>query len=365
MQKMEISKVKKIAILSAVNIKHMSLISLYTTALERQGIPYDIVYMDKYGEEEKIGAQNIYRYENIIDHGWSRRKKIIRYFRFFWYTKKILEKNNYDRIIVWNDVAITMFGLYLARRWKGKYCLNIRDYNGEKKWFIYKIFKGAIEKSSFTTISSEGFKTFLPEHEYVSLYSYNDSLLSEMTPRSGKREKGKPIRISFVGNVRFFSVNKQLVDAFKNDERFELHYHGTNAETMEVYAKEVGARNVVCSGTFPISDTKQYLEETDIVNNVFGNGTYGVKTLTSIRLFHAAYLNLPIMVSSNTFMKEITDRFNIGFPVEELSRSTADQVYDWYSKIKFDKLQEECKRLLKEAEDANALFEKKLNEWLA
>lgn len=355
---------KKVAILSAVNIKHMSLISLYTSILDEKKIPYDIIYMDKYGEKEEIGAQNIYRYENIIDHGWSRRKKAIRHFRFFWYAKTILEKNNYDRIIVWNDVAITMFGWYLARKWKGKYCLNIRDYNGEKKWYIYKIFEKAVSKSSFTTISSEGFKSFLPEHEYVSLYSYNDTLLSEMTPRSGKREEGKPIRISFVGNVRFFPVNKKLVDAFKNDSRFELHYHGTNAEIIESYAKEIGATNVVCSGTFPISETKRYLEESDIVNNVFGNGTYGVKTLTSIRLFHAAYLNIPIMVSKDTFMQEITDRFGIGYAVDSINDNLPDKVFEWYCKLDQNDLHKGSAALLDEAEESNAHFREVVERWL-
>lgn len=42
----------KVCILSAVNIKHMSLITLYTEVLKQQGIEYDIIYMDKYGEDE-------------------------------------------------------------------------------------------------------------------------------------------------------------------------------------------------------------------------------------------------------------------------------------------------------------------------
>ena len=355
---------KKIAILSAVNIKHMSLISLYTNILKEKGISYDIIYMDKYGEVEETGAKNVYRFENKIDHNWSRRKKIIRHFRFFGYAKRVLEKNKYDFIIVWNDIAITMFGLYLATRWRGKYCLNVRDYNGEKKWYIFRIFENAVSGSAFTTISSEGFKSFLPKHDYISLYSYNDSLLSEIVPRSRKQEQGKPIRISFVGNVRFFPVNRKLVDSFKNDSRFELHYHGTNAEQIESYARNVGAENVVCSGTFPIADTKQYLEETDIVNNIFGNGTYGVRTLTSIRLFHAAYLNIPIMVSSGTYMQEVVDKYGIGYVVEDIDEYLPDKVFDWYSNLSQEELNKGAKMLLNEAEEANAAFRKIVEDWV-
>ena len=53
---------KKICILSAVNIKHMSLISIYTKYFKENGMDYDVIYMDKYNEEENIDAKNIYRF---------------------------------------------------------------------------------------------------------------------------------------------------------------------------------------------------------------------------------------------------------------------------------------------------------------
>ena len=355
---------KKIAILSAVNIKHMSLVSLYTSFLKEHHIPYDIIYMDKYGEEESIGAENTFRYVNLIDHSWSRRKKILHYFKFVGYAKKVLEKEQYDFIIVWNDVAITMLGLYLARKWKGKYCLNIRDYNGENKWYVYKIFERAIKGSAFTTISSEGFKSFLPEHDYVSLYSYNASLLKDAAPRAEKREAGKPVRISFIGNVRFFEINKKLVELFRNDERFELYYHGTNAEEIEKYAHEIKAENVFCSGAFPVAQTNRFLEEADIINNAFGDKTPGARTLTSIRLFHAAYMRMPILVNSGTYMDEISGRFGIGYAIQKLDETLPDDLFRWYTSLDFDHLAEGCNALLNEAEAANASFERKLKDWL-
>ena len=49
-----------ICILSAVNIKHMSMISLYTEWLLRDNIDFDIIYMDKYGENEDFPAKKKY-----------------------------------------------------------------------------------------------------------------------------------------------------------------------------------------------------------------------------------------------------------------------------------------------------------------
>ena len=129
----------KICILSAVNIKHMSLITLYTEFFKEHGIKFDIVYMDKYGEEEEFPAEHIYRYENKVNKHLPKYIRGLKYFKFIGYAKKILKQNHYDFIIVWNDVAIFLLGTYLARKYKGRYCLNVRDYCHQKFKPIYKI----------------------------------------------------------------------------------------------------------------------------------------------------------------------------------------------------------------------------------
>ena len=353
---------KKICILSAVNIKHMSLITIYTKYLEENGIEYDIIYMDKYNIEEKIGAKNIYRFINIIDHRWTKVHKILAYSKFISFAKNIFRTEKYDKIIVWNDIAILMFGLYLSKKWKKKYCLNCRDYNGEKNPIIYFVFKKAIKNSAFTTISSGGFLTFLPKYQYIDIYSFNESLLKNCKPKHSL--VNKPIRIGFIGNVRFFEENYKLLNCLKNDSRFELHYHGSNAKIIEEYAKINGFSNVVCSDAFPVEDTRKYLEQCDIINNVFGNDSIAVKTLTSIRLFHAAYLNMPILVSKETYMEKLTNQYGIGYAVDFQSIDLADRIYEWYENIDFEKLERNCSRLINIAIKSNNEFYIKLHDFL-
>lgn len=108
---------KKICILSAVNIKHMSMISIYTELMKKNNIGYDIIYMDKY-EEEKFECDHKYRYINGINANWPRIIKKIKYMMFLPYAARILNRNKYDFIIVWNDVAIFMFASYLSRKYK-------------------------------------------------------------------------------------------------------------------------------------------------------------------------------------------------------------------------------------------------------
>lgn len=348
---------KKICILSAVNIRHMTLISLYTERLKRDGIDYDIIYMDKYGKDEEFDAKNKYVFTNIINQSSSRLKKGLQYFKFKKFAIPILEMNKYDFIIVWNDVAIFMFAPYLAKKWKGRYCLNIRDYMYEKNLYIYLRFKRVINNSAFTTISSEGFKKFLPHCVYLHVHSYNKKILDAVTTRLNFRENGKPIRITFIGYVRYYEINKKLCEIFKNDSRFELHYYGTNAEYLEKYSEEKGIQNVTFFNTFPVSETAKYIAKTDIINNLYGNDNINLQNAVSIKLYYGICNRTPILVFKDTYMAEVTSRYGISFVVDKIDTFLPDKIYEWYSTLDYDVFNKNCERALHDIEQNHKDFE--------
>lgn len=352
----------KICILSAVNIKHMSLISLYTSLLERDGIEYDIIYMDKYGEDEDISAKNKYVFHNIIDPKSPRWYKVIRYWRFRRYAINVINKNEYKFIIVWNDVAIFMFADYLQKKWKGKYCLNIRDYCYQKNKLVYNRFKKVINNSAFTTISSPGYKTFLPDYNYIHIHSLNASVLSSLTPRSSLKESTKPIVIGFVGYIRFFELQKKLLDLFKNDSRFELHYYGAHSEELEQYAIENDIKNTAFYGSFPVKDTHKYLSKIDIINNIYGNNTISLDYALSIKLYHGVYSRLPILVCPHTYMEQISNEYNIGFTISDYTQEMKDKLYHWYQNIDFQRFNNSCNLFINKVERDKFNFTNEYNK---
>lgn len=189
-------------------------------------------------------------------------------------------------------------------------------------------------------------------------------MLSDARLKQNKKGKEETIRISFIGNVRFFDINRKLIDVFKNDSRYILCFHGTNSNVLEEYAKEVKAENVECSGAFPVDQTKNYLEKADIINNIFGCKSIGSRTLTSIRLFHAAYMHIPILVSGNTYMENIIKKYGIGFVVNDVDSNIPSELYDWYHSINQADFTIRCEKLLQEAEKANSYFEERVNEFI-
>jgi hypothetical protein len=206
---------KRICILSMQNFKHMTLISLYTSFFEKHNIDYDVIYIDKYDEIEETKAKNVYRYRLKIDKDWSKTRKILAYWSYKKYAIKILDKNKYDFIIIWRCEIALMFSSYLIKNLKNKYCINFRDYCMENNPIIRRIVKKLISFSCFNTISSEGFRSFLPKHEYIFIHSFNKTLFPDNYYVNNLVKTKSPIHICFIGNVRFLDCNKELMNTLK------------------------------------------------------------------------------------------------------------------------------------------------------
>lgn len=349
---------KRIAILSAVNIKHMSLIFLYTDILKKHGYEYDIIYMDKYGEDEAFECANKYRYVNVIKPDMPRVLKMAKYMTFLPYAARIRAKNAYDFIIVWNDLAIFMFADLLARKYKGKYCLNVRDNMGYEKKSRQKRYRRVFENAAFNTISSRGYLDFLPKGiKYLPIHSLNLSVLEGMQPHTAMRKPGEPIRIGFIGYIRFFERNQKLLDVFANDERFELHYYGKNADVLRKYAEVHGIKNTAFHDSFPVEDTKIYLEKIDIINNLYGNDTINLRKAISIKFFHALYARIPILVCDNTYVGKLAQEVGIGFEVKNMDEQMKDALYAWYTSREFGAFEKSCEKFLEHSVQENLKLE--------
>lgn len=355
----------KVCILSAVNIKHMSMVSIYTKWMRENNVEFDIIYMDKYDEaEESLGASSVYRFINIIENRQFILLKFFKYMKFRPYAKELLIKNKYDFIIVWNDLAIYLLGDILGGIYKNKYCLNIRDTNGKillypKKWFE-KCFKNAV----FCTVSSDEYIPLLPKREYIHLHSFNESILREVTPNRPNKNENQPIVIGFIGYIRFMKINRRLLDVFANDRRFILGYFGTRANVLKKYAEDKKIKNTVFHDSFPISRTREFIENIDIMNNIYGNRSKNLRTALSIRLYYSLWSRIPILVSPNTYMERITKLLSIGFVVNKIEPQIKDLIYDWYRSIDHEIIDYKASKYIDEINEQNRILIAHLDELL-
>lgn len=350
----------KICLLSGVNIKHMSGASPYLKFFKDKNIDYDIIYIDKYLKPEKINAKNIYRFELKIERGWSRGKKLREYYKFRKYAKEILKNNNYDLVIVWGTETAFLFTDYLIRDFKNKYIINIRDYARLNNKFKYFLMKYLVNSSKFTTISSGGFKEFLPRYNYILMNSVNREIIEKCNVRDKLRNEKEPIRISFIGYVRFYDNDKKLIKALANDERFILQYFGVGSDVLKDFAEKNEIYNIQFLDGFEVEETSKLLDQADIINNLYGYNDVALDTAISIKYHYAINLKLPILVYQNTYMEKISK--GVSFVFDDNYENLGDRLYGWYRNINFNRFSEVCENKIKYINSENEKFYSKLQE---
>ena len=258
-----------------------------------------------------------------------------------------------------------MFADYLARKRKGKYALNIRDYCHQRFKPIFWMFSWVIRNSAFCTTSSLGYKVFLPDADYIQVHSLNMPVLRKLTPRTEFRKSDEPIRIGFVGYVRFFEINSKLLELFKNDERFELHYYGSHSEYLQEFAEKNGITNARFHGSFPVQETNLYMEKIDIVNNLYGNHSLSLDYALSIKLYNGIWCRLPILVCPGTYMEKVSNEYGVGYTVQAYDDELKEGIYKWYRRLDFKEFNTNCERFIANVEKENAVFDNAYVQYIA
>ncbi len=330
----------------------------YTDILKKCNVGYDIIYWDRHGINELINEKNIYNFEKTMEESSSKIVKIINYYNFVRYIKNILKQNNYDRVFVMGSVLGVFLYPLLKKDYQRRYIIDIRDYTFEHIKIFYRIEKELISNSLATIISSDGYKKFLPSYDYVLAHNIVDWDDIDRWRINSNFEQDKRIRISYIGLVRFLEKEKTLIAKFANDPRFHITFIGKNADKLEGFINDNNIKNVTLEPMLLPQDTLRYCSEANIINNIYGSGTPALDYALSNKLYLAAQMRKPILVCPNTYMEEISCEYNFGISLDIDKESIADELYEKYKKIEWDKLNIGCEEFLKKVSNDNKIFEK-------
>lgn len=354
----------KLCFISITNLFLCPYINKYLNEIP-DGTEADLVYWNRHGIDEDLSAfKSTFSFNSRMNERAGKTEKLRLFIKFKRFCEKTLSKNNYDRIIILHNNMAVLMKSYLNRRYASRYLIDIRDYSSEHNPVFFSLEKQAIINSGMAVISSEGFKNFLPEWDYV--ICHNDPNLDEEQVheiRSVVREEGKPVQISFIGLVRFYDQNKRLLDLLGNDERFILAFYGQNSERLKEYADEKGIKNTIFKGRFDPKETTGFYKETDIINNYYGNNSPVLDYALSNKLYYAAYFNKPILVCPDTLMSSIACSHSFGIAFDD-STMDADMLYNKYISIDSEKMKEGCSQFIEEVQHDNLVFREKLQSFL-
>ncbi len=333
----------KVAIVLGSNIHWAPYYYRYEKMLSEKGISFDLVYWNRENIKEDTKA-NIVSF-NMRDVSNNKNPfKVYKFMAFSSFVKRAVKENKYDKLVFLgtHGCAVSFCSSFLAKNYENKMWIDIRD--DQYEWFppFYAGEKKSIEASYRTAISSYRYTSFLPEHDY--LYVHNIDNDFERISAEYKPVAADQIRISFIGNVRYYEQDKKLISLLGNDKRFKLQFYGKGSEVLEKYCKEKGINNTDFVSYFPPKETLHYYEQTDIINNNYGNNSVNLRTALSNKLYYSLLFHLPLLVTENTFMQELTDEYDMSFTFSE-SKDFADQLADWYQKIRSSEIKPQYGKL--------------------
>jgi len=337
-------------ILSTVDMSRMTMVSVYIEYFEKNNIPYDIIYVDRYKDKPAFRARKLYAYnvERFVNAAFP--IKLAHYWRMRPFARKILKENEYDFVVVWGELAAFIFADVLKDVVPGRYCLNIRDYFYNKIAPVQWRLKTAVRAASFCTVSSEAYLEYLPTGNFMMLHSLNPRMLSGLEAKKTLRERGKPIRILYLGLIARLEYVHKLIDELGNDDRYELVFAGIGAEHVDEYIAGKDIRNVVTYGRFPQSETAKYLEQADVLYNLYGHGNRHFDLALSIKLYYALFLNIPIMAFDHTHTHSVAAQCELAFSVDcDDFSGMGDRLYDWYYSVDVQKTGEKSRRYMQKA----------------
>lgn len=358
---------KKICIIGFSSISHMPYLKHYTKILEELKYGFDIIYWDRFNISDSftsIALDNKYVYQEFLLDEESINKKIFAFFRYKKFLKKIIQENNYEKLIILTTIpSLLIYSIIRKKKYRNNYILDIRDYSYEK-FKLYKLIERKIVKHSFfTAISSPGFLNFLPKtNKYVLSLNYYGHEQKKYIQIS----ENDKITITYIGSISYFDENVKFLNLFANNTKYKIKYigEGPSSNKLKDYCVAKKYLNVEFNPRYSPSDKFKFYEETNLIYNLYGNKNNLVIYAISNKLYESAIFYKPILVSPNTQMEKEAVENGFGFTIELNDKNAPDKLYNWYVNLDTIKLKLDCNNYLKKVRSINDLFYDKLRKFL-
>lgn len=352
----------KICLVGLTNIMEMPYIDKYIDLIDEE---YDIIYWDRKLIDESNNASNKYIMKLKTDVDASPVKKLYGYIKFRRFASKILKRNNYKGVILLTGNTAVLLSDVLLHKYNSKYIIDIRDYFKEHNKWYYEKQKKIIINSNKAIISSEAFKTFLPQHPYVVAHNSQNINENEIAfYRSREKKPRNPIVISCIGTMRYFDEYKKVLNIFKNDVRFVIKFIGSGSNLLSNYCEENNIRNVFLQDRFNPEETLGFYFDTDMVLNIYGNNNPLVDYLLSNKLYYSAQLGIPIIVNKDTFMEEVVISNNFGFSFDFNNNNILDELYSYYNEINWETFYLDCDKYMDKVKKEDNIFISAVKDFL-
>ena len=166
----------KVLIIGFSKIKYMPYINFYLNNINSEKNEIHILYWNRDLKNDELFSEKgltVHEFRQFQED-YQKKGKLINFLRFRNYTRKIINGEKFDFIIVLTTMPGILLSDILITKYQGKYIFDYRDSTYER----YKIFKAILNRlvngSQITFVSSDGFRTlFSPKCELKIITTHN------------------------------------------------------------------------------------------------------------------------------------------------------------------------------------------------
>lgn len=348
------------------DIKYCPYLQTYQQILDYKSIGYEVLFWNREGIDDDFPENFIY-FDRPSEKNRSFVSKIADFIKFRKWLSEQIKAKKYDKLIFLSTLSGMLIADIALKEYKDNYILDIRDFSYEHNKLFYKIEEKLVENSFTTVISSPGFKEFLPkEQEY--LLSHNVQIddfkhKKDFVPK----EYGTTLNLVFIGGVRYFNHQKNILDRLKNDSRFNMIYHGSGIELdrYKKYVRDNDIRNVEFTGLYSNEEKPILLKNADIINNSYLTEKFmEVKYAISNKFYDGLIYGVPQLVETGTYKTKLVESNYAGWGLDVEDEKFADKLYEAYFSMDVEKFNSSKNNLLNEVEKDIRDLELKINNFI-
>lgn len=317
--------------------------SIYTEALSRIGVEYEIISWNRDGVND-----NTIQF-NYVPTNRNPISLLISYQKYAVFVKKVLCGKKYDRLIVFTPQVAIFLAMFLRRAYNKRYIFDYRDLSIEQNILFKRLFKVVLNHSFANVISSPGFKHYLPRgYNYLLSHNFNvNEVKKALSEKLSVINRKMPIDVLTIGGIRDYESNVMVLEGLANEPNYTVRFvgKGPSASLLEQRAKELNSQNISFVGYYPKELEKDYIKEATFIN-IFYPRKPSHDTAISNRFYNALIYRKPMIATLNTTQGDYVERYHLGVAIDSCN-NLASVLKCYLSSIKEKAFIDSCNQLLR------------------
>lgn len=147
-----------------------------------------------------------------------------------------------------------------------------------------------------------------------------------------------PVRISFIGSIRYKEILNNLVDAVRTDSRVQLAFYGDGEDLDYMVNKCSDIDNIYFTGRYDYSMIGELYYKSDVIWAAYPNKDFNVIYAISNKFHESLYMGVPCIFSNGTKLSNLVREKNLGLIVDPYSVLSIRKLIDDICSRKVDLL---------------------------